>query len=202
MKTDPAMVAFLCKPENLKYALEVADAIDDVCQNIQAEFFGPIYKEISAKLSADPLGQQWRIEQGLDDAASNCITYGIWLVPEQRLQKYQLHYSLVTAIEEDDHYLYFGIDWGGRRMKQPEGFPGKAGKPLVEFLVGEGCESSEYTVGWKVLARFTGRKDLVLKLRERSEELGNEGCRLFWKLFTDTAPLVAAVNAGLKGRKG
>jgi hypothetical protein len=197
MKTDKAIVDFLCKPENLRIALEVADAVEDIYERVQADFFIPVHKELSSRLSASQFAHAWRLGKGSD--RSRAYQYsGVWLLPHPSNQDYYLYYSLVAARESDSNYLYYGLDWGGKKERQPEAFPTKAARPLVDYAEKKGFNRNEYGPAFKELATFDGRRGLILGLSQRSDELRNEGVKVFWDFFLNTRCFVEATNASLK----
>ena len=124
MKTDPAIVQFLCRPENVRLALQVSEAMDDAFTYLRREFEKEVCAGVQRRLNGNSFSGHFRFEPGEDIGKSNRY-YGVWYIPEGISQEYYLHYSLVYAEEGDDEYLYYGLEWGSSDKAEPPGFAAK-----------------------------------------------------------------------------
>jgi hypothetical protein len=199
MKTDPTIVQFLSLPENLRLALQIAEAMEDVFIDLHTKFANAVITGLKTSLSDNSYFPNFRFESDTAIKKNNRY-YGIWGILAGAPKENPLCYSLTYAEERDEHYLYYGLEWDNSSDAEPPGFSEKPG-PLREYLMRNNYEINKWTYGFKEIKEYNSRHEFVIDLAERLAGLSKDCLDQFNPFFEETAELVIRTNNSLKGVK-
>jgi hypothetical protein len=194
---DKSIVEFLCRDENLALAIEVAEAIDAIDAHVEGRFLDLMHAGMVKRFKSSPLQGAWKLEKEIDQASKTRRYAGVYISPRKTDSSPHLFYGLIVCRESSEHSIYYGLEWGGKSGEKPASFPTEESAPLVEFLGDREFSGSKWTLGWKVVASFMSRKELLLAIHQRSEELARTAVDDCWAFVEKTVNMVAATNASL-----
>jgi hypothetical protein len=194
---DKSIVEFLCRDENLSLAIEVAEAIDAVYERVEAEFLNLMSRALAEKFDARIHGGDWVLEKEVDEPSKTRRYAGVYISPRRNEAPHYLYYPLVVCREGAEFYLYYGLEWWGTSDEQPKEFPTNESSPLVAFLDEREFKRSRWTLGWKTVATFTDRGELLLSLHQRGKELATTAVQDLLGFFEATVGMVSATNTSL-----
>ena len=193
MKPDKSIVEFLCRDENLAIALEVGEAFNAVCDNIEDRFLDKMQGDLFLKFSKSDLLKNWKLVKDLGTPSKTRRYASVYLDSKVEHDHY-LYYVLCIARESSEFYVYYGLEWAGVSDEEPKDIDTRAGSSLITFLKDKEFERNKWTIGRKTVASFMSRKEMLLTLQQRATELSALWVDDFWAFVQKTSDMVETTN--------
>jgi hypothetical protein len=196
---DDELHAFLTEPYNLDTALEVAEAIGTIRQEVFKQFWGRIKEQLNTKLRYHGYQRQWEIASSDDIFADRFPYCGIYWRPNVR--QFAVMFECLTGTPFP---AYYGISRG---QKVPIlSRDNERDRTLFDQLNAENfVRNDNQWVGWRYLHDLglpefrVAKKEDVLKLNEDNRDpnhpLAHELVVLIWELFARHREALEDLNA-------
>jgi hypothetical protein len=191
MNEEQAALAFFSRAENLSLALIAAEHLDGIRLQHNNRFWEALRKEIDALLAQHKL--EWNSEF-TEDRNSEGTLVGLHLEPHTA-QRAFLRPFMEQQLMSDKYRIYYGLMWNAA----PE--PAQKTLPAVEALraqlVDAGFKQNDSFLAWQWSPWYPRRKDFLLRLANKREELLNATMQPWHTLLLEYGEQLRAANLAL-----
>ncbi len=191
MNEEQAALAFFSREENLPLALTAAEHLDGIRLQHNNRFWEALRAELDALLAQHKL--KWNSEF-TEDRNSEGTLVGLHLEPHTA-QRAFLRPFMEQQLMGDKYRIYYGLMWNAA----PE--PAQKTSPAVEALRAQlsdaGFKQNDSFLAWQWSPWYPRRKDFLLRLASKREELLNATMQPWHALLLEYGEQLRAANLAL-----
>ena len=195
MSTDDTIFSFLTKPENLRFALEVADYVGQLKRDMHKSFWTLYNTRMDERVKSSQYSRNWRYEG--HPAARYRKTWGkSYISPasdaEAGVPQLQLVFGQSTP--DANYRLFWGVRW---TTPPAEEFSHQALATLATLLVNQGMTTVELPryVRWGYTDYVPYSEGFLRRMYDDHDAFVNGIVDDVWSRFGELRPLMEAVNA-------
>lgn len=191
MNEEHSVLNFFAQEENLPLALVTAEHLDEIRLQHNNRFWKALCEQLDVLLAQKSL--PWRVEFTEDRNSEDCLV-GLRLEPLVN-QRTFLRPFMEQQLLGESYRIYYGLIWNAA----PE--PAQKNLPAVETLRTHlnlaGFKQSDSFLAWQWSPWYPRRKDFLLRLSNKQDELLKEAMQPWHALLEGYGELLHLANLAL-----